>query len=98
MLLLLLLCILIGIVLGFGAGKVARSSNQGILIDMGTGAIGAAIGGGAYSTFSIAGAALYTTYSLLAAATGAVILLLVCHGVYYAIAHSSDHTTPPKTH
>ncbi|WLQ16334.1 hypothetical protein O5O45_10435 [Hahella aquimaris] len=95
---LILSCILIGIVLGFGAGKLAHSANQGILTDMGVGAIGAAIGGGAYSTFTITGAALYTTYSLLAAATGAVILLLVCHGVYYAITHSSDQTNPPKAH
>lgn len=76
--------ILLWIILGAIAGWVASlivKSNQGILLDIIVGIIGAFVGGFIFNAFGAAGVTGFNIYSILVAIVGAVVLLFIVKAV-----------------
>lgn len=76
--------ILLWIILGAIAGWVASlivKSNQGILLDIVVGIVGAFLGGFIFQTFGASGVTGFNIYSILVAIVGAVVLLLIVKAV-----------------
>ena len=76
--------ILLWIILGAIAGWVASlivKSNQGILLDIVVGIVGAFVGGFIFNAFGAAGVTGFNIYSILVAIVGAVVLLFIVKAV-----------------
>jgi uncharacterized membrane protein YeaQ/YmgE (transglycosylase-associated protein family) len=76
--------ILLWIVLGALAGWIASiitKTNQGLLLDIVTGIVGAVIGGWIMNSVGNAGTTGFNLYSLLVAVLGAVVLLVIVKAV-----------------
>ena len=76
--------ILLWIILGAIAGWVASlivKSNQGILLDIVVGIIGAFVGGFIFQAFGASGVTGFNIYSILVAIVGAVVLLFIVKAV-----------------
>lgn len=76
--------ILLWIVLGALAGWIASiitKTNQGLLLDVVTGIVGAVIGGWIMNAVGSAGTSGFNLYSLLVAVLGAVVLLVIVKAV-----------------
>lgn len=73
----LLYWILIGLVAGWLAGKIARGAGYGCITDIILGLIGSVLGGWLFMKLGIFGGG--TLYSLAAATVGAVILVAIVH-------------------
>ena len=74
--------ILIGLVCGYIAVGVFKSSGLSVVFDIGLGVIGAVIAGAIFSRIAVPGAAgLNTASALIAALTGAAALLATFHGL-----------------
>jgi uncharacterized membrane protein YeaQ/YmgE (transglycosylase-associated protein family) len=73
----LLYWILIGLVAGWLAGKIARGAGYGCITDIILGLIGSVLGGWLFTKLGIFGGG--TLYSLAAATVGAVILVSIVH-------------------
>lgn len=76
--------ILLWIILGAIAGWVASlivKSDQGILLDIIVGIVGAFIGGFIFNAFGAAGVTGFNIYSILVAIVGAVVLLFIVKAV-----------------
>ena len=70
---------IVGLMAGFLAGKVFNRPGEDARPGLVAGAAGAAVGGMLYGRFSAAGVDVFQRESLLAAAVGAVIVLLAWH-------------------
>jgi uncharacterized membrane protein YeaQ/YmgE (transglycosylase-associated protein family) len=72
--------ILLGLMAGFVASNIVRSSGQGLLLDLGLGVIGAVVGGylTAVSATGLTGANLYSTF---VAIIGAIVVLWLYHAL-----------------
>ena len=76
--------ILLWIILGAIAGWVASlivKSNQGILLDIVVGIVGAFVGGFIFQAFGASGVTGFNIYSILVAIVGAVVLLFIVKAV-----------------
>ena len=76
--------ILLWIILGAIAGWVASlivKSNQGILLDIVVGIVGAFVGGFIFQTFGASGVTGFNLYSILVAIVGAVVLLFIVKAI-----------------
>jgi uncharacterized membrane protein YeaQ/YmgE (transglycosylase-associated protein family) len=73
----LLYWILIGLVAGWLAGKIARGAGYGCITDIILGLVGSVLGGWLFMKLGIFGGG--TLYSLAAATVGAVILVAIVH-------------------
>lgn len=76
--------ILLWIVLGAVAGWLASlvmKSQQGLLLDIVVGIVGALLGGWIFGMFGAAGVTGFNFYSLLVAFVGAVVLLAILRAV-----------------
>jgi uncharacterized membrane protein YeaQ/YmgE (transglycosylase-associated protein family) len=69
--------IMIGLIAGWLAGKIARGEGYGCITDIILGLIGSVLGGWLFTKLGILGGG--TLYSLAAATVGAVILVSVVH-------------------
>src|SRR5882762_3824203 len=69
--------IIIGLVAGWLAGKIARGAGYGCITDIILGLIGSVLGGWLFMKLGILGGG--TLYSLAAATVGAVILVSIVH-------------------
>lgn len=77
-----LVFILLGLVAGYVAVGLFKSTGKGIVLDFGLGVIGAVIAGALFSHIAAPGAAgLNTASALVAALTGAAALLATFHGL-----------------
>jgi uncharacterized membrane protein YeaQ/YmgE (transglycosylase-associated protein family) len=86
----LLAWIFLGLIAGFLAGKVVNRSGSGILLDMFLGIIGAVIAGWVFNAVGAAGVTGFNLWSILVAFVGAVLLLLVWHGMQGAKPRTRD--------
>ena len=75
-----LLWIVFGALAGWIASMIVRT-DQGLLLDIVVGIIGAVIGGFIFRTFGAAGVSGFNIYSLLVAILGAVVLLWIVKAV-----------------
>jgi uncharacterized membrane protein YeaQ/YmgE (transglycosylase-associated protein family) len=73
----LLYWIIIGLIAGWLAGKIARGEGYGCITDIILGLIGSVLGGWIFTKLGIFGGG--TIYSLAAATVGAVILVSIVH-------------------
>jgi uncharacterized membrane protein YeaQ/YmgE (transglycosylase-associated protein family) len=73
--------LILGLIAGFIASKIVNKSGEGMILDILLGIVGAVVGG---FLFSIIGASPVTglnIYSMIVAVIGAVVVLLVYHGI-----------------
>lgn len=75
-----LLWIVFGALAGWIASMIVRT-DQGLLLDIVVGIIGAVIGGFIFRAFGAAGVSGFNIYSLLVAILGAVVLLAIVKAV-----------------
>jgi uncharacterized membrane protein YeaQ/YmgE (transglycosylase-associated protein family) len=73
--------ILLGLMAGFMARHIVRSSGQGLLIDLVLGNIGAVVGGLLFTAIGATGIIGFNLYSMLVAIVGAVAVLWLYHTV-----------------
>src|SRR5687768_6815132 len=71
----------LGLIAGFLASKVVNRSGSGIVLDIFLGIIGAVIGGWTFHATGAAGVTGFNLWSLVVAFGGAVLVLLVWHGI-----------------
>jgi uncharacterized membrane protein YeaQ/YmgE (transglycosylase-associated protein family) len=70
--------LLIGLIAGWLAGKIARGEGYGCIADIVLGLIGSLVGGWIFSQLGIVGTGGFL-YSLAAATVGAVVLVSIVH-------------------
>jgi uncharacterized membrane protein YeaQ/YmgE (transglycosylase-associated protein family) len=73
--------IVFGLIAGFLASKIVNSRGEGFILDIVLGVVGAVLGGWLFNTFGHAGVTGFNLYSMLVAVIGAVVLLVVYHGI-----------------
>lgn len=72
--------IVLGLIAGWLASKVmGTSGNQGVLMDIVLGIVGAIVGGFVFSLFGTAGVTGFNIWSLIVATIGAVIVVWLYH-------------------
>jgi uncharacterized membrane protein YeaQ/YmgE (transglycosylase-associated protein family) len=73
--------IVLGLIAGFIGSKLVNKSNEGVLLDIILGIVGAVIGGWVFQFFGAAGVTGLNLYSLLVAVIGSVLFLVVYHAL-----------------
>lgn len=71
--------ILLGLMAGFMASNIVRSSGQGLLLDLVLGVIGAVVSGYLFTAIGATGLTGSNLYSMFAAIIGAVVVLWLYH-------------------
>jgi uncharacterized membrane protein YeaQ/YmgE (transglycosylase-associated protein family) len=73
--------IVLGLLAGFIASQIVQQRGSGILLDLVLGIIGAMVGGWLFSLFGAHEVTGLNLYSLVVATVGAVVVLLLYHGL-----------------
>lgn len=73
--------IILGLIAGFIASRIVNKQGQGLLWDLVLGIIGALVGGWLFEAIGHVGVTGLNLYSLLVAVVGAVVVLLIYHGI-----------------
>ena len=71
--------ILLGLMAGFMASNIVRSSGQGLLLDLVLGVIGAVVSGYLFTAIGATGRTGSNLYSMFVALIGAVVVLWLYH-------------------
>ena len=71
----------LGLIAGFVASNITKSSGQGMLRDLVLGIVGAVAGGYLFTAIEVAGITDFNLYRALVAIGGAVVVLCTYHGV-----------------
>ncbi|MDE8347724.1 MAG: GlsB/YeaQ/YmgE family stress response membrane protein [Acidocella sp.] len=74
--------LLLGLIAGFIASKIVNHSGSGLILDIVLGVIGAVVGGYLFSILGAAGVTGFNLYSMVVAVIGAVVVLVVYHGLF----------------
>jgi|SRR5262249_6143051 len=77
----LLIWVVLGLVAGFIASKLINRRGEGIILDILLGVVGAFIGGWLFRIFGSTGVTGLNLWSLMVAVVGAVVFLIVYHGI-----------------
>jgi uncharacterized membrane protein YeaQ/YmgE (transglycosylase-associated protein family) len=77
----LLMWVVLGLVAGFIASKLINRRGEGIVLDILLGIVGAFIGGWLFRVFGSTGVTGLNLWSLMVAVVGAVVFLIVYHGI-----------------
>jgi len=64
-----------GLIAGFVASNIVRSTGQGLLLDIVLGIVGAVVGGFLFTAVGATGVTGFNPYSMLVAVVGAVVVL-----------------------
>lgn len=80
--------IVLGLVSGFIASKIVNKAGEGALMDIVLGIVGALVGGWLFSLIGHTGVTGLNLYSVLVSVIGAVVVLLVYHGLFHHGARS----------
>jgi uncharacterized membrane protein YeaQ/YmgE (transglycosylase-associated protein family) len=73
--------VLLGLIAGLLGSKIVNRRGEGMLLNTVLGTIGAVTGGYLFNFFTPDGAARLDLYSVLVAIAGAVLVLVVYHGI-----------------
>jgi uncharacterized membrane protein YeaQ/YmgE (transglycosylase-associated protein family) len=73
--------IVLGLIAGFMASNIVRSSGQGSLLDIALGIVGAVVGGYLFSAIGATGITGFNLYSMFVAIVGAVVVLWLYHAM-----------------
>jgi uncharacterized membrane protein YeaQ/YmgE (transglycosylase-associated protein family) len=71
--------IVLGLIAGFGAGKLAHKTGQGLVLNIILGIFGALVGGFLFQKFDMAGVTELSLYSLFVSVAGALVMLFLFH-------------------
>jgi uncharacterized membrane protein YeaQ/YmgE (transglycosylase-associated protein family) len=71
--------IVLGLIAGFSAGKLAHKTGQGLVLNIILGIFGALVGGFLFQKFDMAGVTELTLYSLFVSVAGALVMLFLFH-------------------
>ena len=74
--------IVLGLVAGVIGSKLVNHTGEGLIRDVLLGVVGAFIGGYLFSLFGASGVTGLNLYSLFVAVVGAVVFLVVYHGIF----------------
>jgi uncharacterized membrane protein YeaQ/YmgE (transglycosylase-associated protein family) len=89
--------ILLGLIAGFLASKIVNRRGEGIFLDIVLGIAGAVAGGYLFTFFGAGRVTGLNIYSVLVATMGAVLVLVVYHGIRRATGHGAwRHTTTQR--
>jgi len=77
--------IVLGLIAGFIGSKIVNKSGEGLLMDIVLGIVGAVVGGWLAGFFGLAGVSGVNLYSIAIAVGGAIVVLLVYHGIRRAV-------------
>jgi uncharacterized membrane protein YeaQ/YmgE (transglycosylase-associated protein family) len=81
----LLIWLVLGLVAGFIASKLINSRGEGMILDILLGMVGAFIGGWLFRIFGSTWITGLNLWSLMVAVAGAVVFLIVYHGIRRAV-------------
>ncbi len=73
--------IVLGLIAGFIASKIVSRTDEGLMMDIVLGIIGALIGGWLFSMLGQAAISGFNLYSLVVSVIGAVVVLLAYHAL-----------------
>ena len=73
--------IVLGLIAGFVASNITKSSGQGMLLDIMLGIVGAVLGGYLFSAVGVAGITGFNFSAFLLAIVGAVVVLWIYHAL-----------------
>jgi len=73
--------IVLGLIAGFIGSKIVNRTGEGLILDIVLGIVGAVVGGWLAGYFGLAGVSGVNIYSIAIAVGGAVVVLLVYHGI-----------------
>jgi uncharacterized membrane protein YeaQ/YmgE (transglycosylase-associated protein family) len=71
--------VFLGLVAGFIGSNIVDSQDQGLLLDMVLGIVGAIVGGLVFNLFGVLGITGFNIYSMIVAIVGAVLVLWIYH-------------------
>jgi len=71
--------VFLGLVAGFIGSKIVDSQDQGLLLDMVLGIVGAIAGGLVFNLFGVLGITGFNIYSMIVAIVGSVLVLWIYH-------------------
>ena len=74
--------IILGLIAGFIASKIAKNQGGGFLFDVLLGMLGAVVGGYLFHLVGAAGITGFNIYSMFVAVIGAVIVLWIYHAIF----------------
>lgn len=75
--------IVLGLIAGFIASKIVNKAGEGLLLDVILGIVGAVVGGWLFRVFGMPGVTGFNAYSLIVAVVGAIVFLVVYHGLFH---------------
>jgi uncharacterized membrane protein YeaQ/YmgE (transglycosylase-associated protein family) len=73
--------IVLGLIAGFVASKIVSGTGEGVVLDVLLGIGGAVVGGWLFHIFGMRGVSGVDVYSMVVATIGAVVFLIVYHGL-----------------
>lgn len=73
--------LVLGLIAGFIASKIVNKQGEGALLDIILGMVGAVVGGWLFVLFGRSGVSGFNLHSLIVAVVGAIVVLLVYHGI-----------------
>ena len=73
--------VVLGLISGFVAAKIVDKRGEGVLIDIGLGVAGSLVGGWLFHVFGHAGITGFNLYSIVVSTIGAVLILVLYHGI-----------------
>jgi len=73
--------IVLGLIAGFIGSKIVNRTGEGFFLDIILGIVGAIAGGWLFNIFGAQGVTGLNLYSLLVAVVGAIVVLVVYHGI-----------------
>jgi uncharacterized membrane protein YeaQ/YmgE (transglycosylase-associated protein family) len=73
--------LILGLLAGFIGSKIVNKTGEGIILDILLGIVGALVGGFLFRFFGASGVTGLNIYSLVVAVVGAVVFLLIYHGI-----------------
>jgi len=74
--------IILGLIAGFVASKIVNRTGEGVILDVLLGIGGAVVGGWLFHMFGMSGVTGLNVYSMVVAILGAVMFLVVYHGLF----------------
>ena len=73
--------IILGLIAGFVASNIVKSSGQGLLLDIVLGIVGAVVGGFLFTAIGATGITGFNFYSMFVAIIGAIVVLWLYHAI-----------------
>jgi uncharacterized membrane protein YeaQ/YmgE (transglycosylase-associated protein family) len=77
--------IILGLIAGFIGSKIVNKRDEGLVLDLVLGIVGAIAGGWLFNLFGASGVTGLNFYSLLVAVVGAIAVLMVYHAIRRAV-------------